>query len=337
MLCSLAILLFLGQWRMTIIAIVTLPLSVLAAVICLYMVGYTINVMTLAGLTLAIGPMMDSAIICLENTHRHLTAGATPKQAALDGAAEVAMPELVSTLCTFLVLLPLVLVPGTGKFLFLPMAASVMFAMTAAYLLSRTMVPCASAFLLTHHDPHESKHNLHGIARLFAAWEEVINQGIRFYVRCLDFVLAHRWTVLGGAFALLVIVIVSLLPVMQRDFFPEVDSGAFEIAVRAPSGTRIESTEQVIKKVDQFVRDTIPKKDLQIVVAEVGVSSDWSAAYTPNSGPMDAVLKVQLQPERSHSAEEAMRMLRPGLQVERDFRRPRFLVRFRRPGPRRAQ
>ena len=146
-LCSLVILLFLGQWRMTLIAILTLPLSVLSAIVCLWATGNTINVMTLAGLTLAIGPMIDSAIICLENTHRHLGMGAPPHAAALNGASEVAMPELVSTLCTFLVLMPLVLVPGMGRFLFLPMTLSVVFAMTTAYLLSRTLVPCASRLL----------------------------------------------------------------------------------------------------------------------------------------------------------------------------------------------
>src|SRR5262249_26011269 len=130
-LCSLVILFFLGEWRMTLIAILTLPLSVLVAIVCLHALGQTINVMTLAGLTLAIGPMIDSAIICLENTHRHLGMGAPPKEAALHGASEVAMPELVSTLCTFLVLLPLALIPGTGRFLFLPMTLAVMFAMTA--------------------------------------------------------------------------------------------------------------------------------------------------------------------------------------------------------------
>src|SRR5450755_223566 len=124
-LCSLVILLFLGQWRMTVIAILTLPLSVLAAITCLYAFGHTINVMTLAGLTLAIGPMIDSAIICLENTHRHLTLGAAPKEAAFLGASEVAMPELIATLCTFLVLSPLALMPGMGEFLFRPMTMAV--------------------------------------------------------------------------------------------------------------------------------------------------------------------------------------------------------------------
>ncbi len=136
---------------MTAIAIMTLPISIMACCACLYFTGQTINVMTLAGMTLAIGPMIDSAIICLENTHRHLGLGATTHEAAFLGASEVAMPELVSTLCTFLVLSPLVLTPGLGQFLFKPMAMAVAFSMIAAYILSRTLVPACSAFWLKSH------------------------------------------------------------------------------------------------------------------------------------------------------------------------------------------
>src|SRR5437763_8235256 len=135
-LCSLVILVFLGEWRMTLIAVLTIPISVLSAVIWLYATGNTINVMTLAGLALAIGPLVDSAIICLENTHRHLGLGARPKEAAFLGASEVALPELIAMLCTFLVLAPLALMPGLGAFLFRPMAMAVAFAMLTAYLLS---------------------------------------------------------------------------------------------------------------------------------------------------------------------------------------------------------
>ena len=146
-LCSLVILLFLGEWRMTVIAVLTIPIAVLASLIGLYASGNTINVMTLAGLSLAIGPMVDSAIICLENTHRHLGLGATPEEAAFRGASEVAMPELVASLCTLLVLAPLALMPGLGEFLYRPMAAGVAFAMIFAYLLSRSFVPSRSAQL----------------------------------------------------------------------------------------------------------------------------------------------------------------------------------------------
>jgi multidrug efflux pump subunit AcrB len=314
-LCSLVILVFLGQMRMTIIAIVTLPLSVLMAIIGLYYSGHTINVMTLAGLTLAIGPMIDSAIICLENTHRHLTLGASPRRAAFDGASEVAMPELVSTLCTFLVLSPLALMPGMGRFLFLPMTLAVMFSMTTAYLLSRTLVPCASAYLLTGHAPgHEAKRGPLGNA--FARWEKLIDQGIAFYVRILDVVLAHRVKTVVIAFVWLLVTLAVLTPVLRRDFFPEVDSGAFEIAARAPAGTRIEVTEKLIEKVENYVTKHIPKEDLKLIVSEIGLTSDWSAAYTPNSGTMDAVVKVQLEEHRSKTSQQYIRILRAGLENE---------------------
>src|SRR5262249_37714648 len=136
-LCSLVILIFLGEWRMTLIAVLTIPIAVLSALIWLYYTGNTVNVMTLAGLALAIGPLVDSAIICLENTHRHLGLGVAPKEAAFFGASEVAMPELVASCCTLLVLAPLALMPGLGTFLFRPMALAVAFAMITAYLLSR--------------------------------------------------------------------------------------------------------------------------------------------------------------------------------------------------------
>ena len=150
-LCSLVILLFLGQWRMTIIAILTLPLAVMAALIGLYFTGNTINVMTLAGLALAIGPLIDIAIICLENTHRHLGMGTAPREAAFSGVSEVSLPALVASLCTLLVLTPLALMPGLGQFLFRPMAMAVAFAMISAYILSQTFVPACAANLLKGH------------------------------------------------------------------------------------------------------------------------------------------------------------------------------------------
>ncbi|HLW68310.1 MAG TPA: efflux RND transporter permease subunit [Gemmataceae bacterium] len=316
-LCSLVILLFLGQWRMTMIAIVTLPLSVFTAVVCLWATGNTINVMTLAGLTLAIGPMIDSAIICLENTHRHLGLGATPKDAALRGASEVAMPELVSSLCTFLVLTPLILVPGIGRFLFLPMTLAVVFAMTTAYILSRTVVPCASAYLLSHRHPHAETTN--PIALAFRKWEALIDRGIQIYTHLLDMCLRHRWRTVIVGFTALAITLAVLVPILRRDFFPESDSGAFEIALSAPAGTRIENTEAIVRKVDKFIRDTIPAKDLQLTVCEIGTSADWSAAYTRNSGPMDAAIKVQLTAGRARTAQEYVRMLRDGFAKNREF------------------
>ena len=352
-LCSLVILLFLGEWRMTVIAVLTIPIAVLASLIGLYASGNTINVMTLAGLSLAIGPMVDSAIICLENTHRHLGLGATPREAAFRGASEVAMPELVASLCTLLVLAPLALMPGLGEFLYRPMAAGVTFAMIFAYLLSRSFVPSRAAQWLKPHPPHD-----HGpgekpgdgdghdededardrepfapepapdarragrssvLRRAFARWEALIESGIGWYVRQLDRVMRHRLTVVLLAVALLVATLAGLGSRLRREFFPEVDSGAFEIYARAASGTRIEETEKKIARVEQFVRDAIGE-DLQIVISELGVVADLSAAYTPNAGPMDAVVKVQLKHEREHSAQEYVESLRKGFAADSRFR-----------------
>ncbi len=318
-LCSLVILLFLGEWRMTAIAVMTIPISVLAAVGCLYATGNTINVMTLAGLALAIGPLVDSAIICLENTHRHLGLGATPEEAAYLGASEVALPELVSTLCTFLVLAPLAFMPGLGAFLFRPMAMAVAFAMIAAYVLSRTFVPSRSARWLRPQAAH-----LHGDerrgwgSRAFAAWEALIDRGIAAYVRGLDVVLRHRVFTIGLAVSLMISALVSIGPRLRREFFPEVDAGAFEIYARAPSGTRIEVTEKKIEQVEAYVKESLGH-DLQLIISEIGVVADLSAAYTPNAGPMDAVVKVQLIHDREQSAQHWVRRLRAGLAADSRF------------------
>ncbi|HVX14074.1 MAG TPA: efflux RND transporter permease subunit [Pirellulales bacterium] len=329
-LCSLVILVFLGEWRMTLIAIMTLPLSVLAAIICLYYTGNTVNVMTLGGLALAIGPMVDSAIICLENTHRHLSLGAKPQEAAFLGASEVAMPELVATLCTFLVLAPLALMPGVGQFLFRPMALAVAFAMVTAYLLSRSLVPAFSALWLRGHGHAHGEASAEvahaqaapprsALGRVFARWEALIDRGIGIYVRGLNVALNNRVLTAVLAFSFLAGVLAVLGPRLRRDFFPEVDAGAFEIFARAPAGRRIEVTEGLVAQIEEFIHQTIPEHDLELFISELGVTPDWSAAYTPNAGPMDAVIKVQLTEHRQHSSQEYIRILREGFAAD-----PRF-------------
>jgi multidrug efflux pump subunit AcrB len=315
-LCSLVILLFLGEWRMTMVAVMTIPLAVMSAGIGLYYTGNTLNVMTLAGLSLAIGPLVDSAIICLENTHRHLGMGAEPREAAFLGASEVALPELVASCCTLLVLAPLAFMPGLGVFLFRPMAMSVAFAMISAYLLSRTFVPVRCALWLRSHSSHENRHTSL-LSRVFSSWEGALEAGIRWYVRRLAGVMKRRLLTVISAFAVLVTVVGLLVPVMRREFFPEVDSGSFEVYVRAPSGTRIEITEESVALVESVIRRTI-EHDLDLLVSEIGVVPDWSAAYTPNSGPMDAVVKVQLREHRSHSAQEYVAILRRQFKTEQE-------------------
>lgn len=319
-LCSLVILIFLGQWRMTMIAILTLPLSVLGAIVCLYVSGNTINVMTLAGLALAIGPMVDSAIICLENTHRHLGMGVDSEEAAYLGASEVALPELVSTLCTFLVLAPLALMPGMGQFLFRPMAMAVAFAMICAYLLSRTLVPSYSAILLKPHLHEDHSHQPQGyVAQLFNRWEAFLDRCIAVYVSGLDFVLRHRVKAIILAVALLVGVLFTYGGILRREFFPEVDSGAFDMIMRGPSGLRIEKTEEYVAQAEKMLKETIDEHDLQLIISEIGVVADWSAAYTPNAGPMDAVLKVQLSAHRHHTANHYIEKIRERVSAEETF------------------
>ena len=332
-LCSLVILLFLGQWRMTLIAVTTIPIAVLAAIALLYFTNNTINVMTLAGLSLAIGPLVDSAIICLENTHRHLGLGANPREAAFLGASEVAMPELVASCCTLLVLAPLALMPGMGAFLFRPMALAVAFAMIAAYVLSRSYVPAMCSLWLHGHGPAAGAQSvdLHSVAEhhdetlpkaelgnLFARWEAMIEAGIRGYVAVLGRVMKMRFVVVAGAAGLLLVVLVGVGSQLRREFFPEVDAGAFEIYVRAKSGTRIEETEKRVAEVEKAVKDRVGD-DLEITISEIGVVADWSAAYTPNSGPMDAVVKVQLIPERGKSAQEYVQTLRDTFASDSSF------------------
>jgi multidrug efflux pump subunit AcrB len=333
-LCSMVILVFLGEWRMTAIAVLTIPVAVLGAIACLYSLGQTINVMTLAGLALAIGPLVDSAIICLENTHRHLGLGAKPKEAAFLGASEVAMPELIASLCTLLVLLPLAMMPGLGAFLFRPMFLAVSFAMCIAYILSRTFVPArCAAWLQAHHaapieshsfdrehrNPREHR-TLRGsvVGRIFEKWERVIDAGILAYTRLLAVVLKARIAVIAAAFSILALVIIVFGLNLRQEFFPEVDAGAFEMYVRTKSGTRIEVTEGYIEAVEAYTKKKLGT-DLEIIISEIGLTADWSAAFTPNAGPMDAVLKVQLIPERSRSAQEAVELLRRGFESDPDF------------------
>lgn len=332
-LCSLVILVFLGEWRMTLIAVLTLPVAVLASMIGLYVFGQTINVMTLAGLSLAIGPLIDTAIICLENTHRHLGLGVRPRPAAFLGASEVALPGLVATLCTLLVLAPLALMPGMGAFLFRPMALAVAFSMLAAYLLSQTFVPSLCSLFLRTHTAHPDEHPHQDyqhrsehenpppkglLGQLFERWESLIAAGIAAYVGSLKWVMGRRWLVVGGAALLLVATVAGLGSQLRREFFPEVDAGAFEMYVRAHSGTRIEETEKRVAAVEKVVKEDLGD-DVELVISEIGVVADWSAAYTPNAGPMDAVLKVQLKHDRHRSAQECVRLLRERFRKSEEF------------------
>lgn len=325
-LASLMILVFLGSVRTTIIAVTCIPLSILAAIACLLASGNTINAMTLGGLALAIGPLVDNAIVVLENTHRHLSMKDEKKsgfKGALDGAGEVALPVLVATCTTIIVLVPIAFTPGMGKFLFRPLALSVTFAMLASYGLSLTLVPAWCASWLKGHHEHDAGHgaahghgHAHGhkrkkslIEKLHAPVDHTLGLMVRIYERMLRFVLRNRLKV--------VVVVLCLFgsslllgPKLGQELFPEVDAGQLVITVRGPTGSRLEVHEKTIIQVEDTIKQTIPAADLSMIISELGLVPDWSAAYTPNTGPQDAVLKVQLTEHRKQSAQKYAKQLR---------------------------
>jgi multidrug efflux pump subunit AcrB len=304
-LASLMVLVFIGSVRSTVIIALTIPLAALVAVIGLYFTGNTLNAMTLGGLALVMGRLVDDPIVDIENTFRHLDLGKTPPQAALDSATEIAMPVLVATITTVVVFFPVVFLFGMGKYLFTPLALSVTFAMFASYLLSRTLSPAYCAYFLKPHGPGAKRFFLF---RFFDAAFEAVKGG---YTRLLKRALHARWLVAGGA---LVLLLASLLlyPLLGQELFPVTDAGQIVINVRAPAGTRIENTEQLTRQVEKVIKDEIPEEDRQMIVTDIGVLYDWPAGYTANSGPMDATMLVQLAPakDRRTSSQEYARRLR---------------------------
>jgi len=310
----------------------TIPRSALAAAGLLYVCGQTINVMPLSGLALAIGPMVDCAIVSLENTDRLLSQGRPLGEAALEGASQVALPELVATLSTLMVLAPLALMPGVGSFLFRPMAMTVTFAMGAVFILSMSFIPACSAAWLKpsqtdkQRDPEQRNPGQRDpeqrggfVRRAFARWQGLIEQSIEKYLHALDWTLDHRKLSVACAFVLLAVVTAVLVVPLRREFFPIVDGGAFEMYVRAPSGTRLETTNDRVAEVEDFVRKTIPEQDLHLIVSQIGITSVWAAAYTENAGKMDCTMRIQLAEDRDETAQYYVQALRQALGRNRRF------------------
>lgn len=332
-LVSVMILLFLGDWRMTFIATLSLPLSILGCIVGLFATGNTINAMTLGGMALAIGPLVDEAIVELENNHRNYHMGKSRIRAAIDGCAQVMVPVLVAACTTFIVLAPLALLPGMGGFLFRPLTLAVGFAMFTSFLLSRTFVPmmCAT-FLPDDHRPsprtaHEGavRHRAPGvIARASALFQcGIVDRIAGVYARTLAWALTHRGIAIFGV-AVLFAGSLLLLPRIGREFFPQVDAGQIVIRVRAPSNLRLDASERRIIEVEDFIQDVIPAAERGMIVSELGLNPDWSAAYTTNSGQQDALLRLQLTAKRSRSAQEWAMELRHRLAAEESFADLRF-------------
>ena len=330
-LVSVMILVFLGNWRMTVIATLALPLSILGAIIGLKATGNSINVMTLGGLFLAIGPLVDNVIVVLENIHRHMGMGKSAFQASLDATGELTLPVVVATLALIIVLCPVALTPGVGGFLFKPLTLAVGFAMIFSFGLSWTFVPALCAKMLRGHGHsghgHESEHRrehhrepekLGFFGRIYQKIDGVLTRFTGIYSRLLDWALARRFLVLG-LIGLLFLGSLGLLRFIGQEFFPAVDAGQITIQVRAPSNLRLDATERRIVDVEKAIAEAVPPHELEMVVSEIGLNNDWSAAYSQNAGQQDTVIRLQLTPERTKSAQEYAVVLRKAFAANPDF------------------
>ncbi len=312
LLASLMILIFIAEWRSTLMMAFTIPVSILAALIGLYFTGHSINAMTLGGLALAVGRLIDDAVVVLENTDRYLALGRTPADAALEGAAEVAMPVLVATITTIVIFFPVVFLTGIGKFLFTPLAVAVAFSIGASYFAAMMVVPLFSARLLKPRIGATSGHRSSWAARFASEFERRFEKVRERYSGWLEWSLAHTRVVITASAAALAAALV-LSGFVGRELFPAVDAGQLTIQLHARSGTRIERTEAAVGRVEQSIKETIPKEDLLMLTSNIGVLLDWPAAYTPNAGPQDAFILVQLTERRSRSAQQYSAILRKGL------------------------
>jgi CzcA family heavy metal efflux pump len=280
-LTALMILLFLGSWRSTLIVSVSIPLSILVSILVMRLMGQTLNVMTLGGLALAVGILVDDATVEIENIHRNQAMGKPIVTAILDGAQQIAIPAFVSTLAICIVFVPVVFLSGAAKSLFTPLAMAVVFAMLASYLLSRTVVPTMAKYLLPMDHAHSEHQSLFGrFHEGFERWFERMRDGYRVL---LDTALMHRGMTIG-VFGALAVIAISVIPFLGEDFFPTVDAGQFRLHVRAPAGTRLEETEHVFTRVESLIREVIPQHELGLVLDNIGLPNNSGSAIAFSDG-----------------------------------------------------
>jgi multidrug efflux pump subunit AcrB len=295
-LTAVMILVFLGSWRSTVIIAVSIPLSILSSVIALSMLGETINIMTLGGLALAVGILVDDATVTIENIERHREGGHGDREAILDGAAEIAVPALVSTFCICIVFLPMFFLGGVARYLFVPLAEAVIFAMLASYVLSRTLVPTLAMYLLkpAHEGAAESRNPL-------VRWQRAFDRGFDRFRRAYRDLL----TTLVGRRALFIplflgtcLLAFGLAPRLGQNFFPDTDSGQISLHMRAKTGTRIEETARVADLVEGAIRREIPASELDVILDNIGLpysSINWIHSASGVIGAADADILVSLK------------------------------------------
>ncbi len=290
------VLLFLGNWRSTLIIALTIPLSILASTLVLKMLGETLNLMTLGGLALSVGILVDQAIVTIENIERHLHMGKPIAEAIETGAGEIGVAVFVSTLCICIVFVPLFFLSGVARFLFVPMAEAVVLAMVASYLLSRTLVPTLVLLLMAKQQGAPTGDSL--LQRLYRAFDRRFERVRRAYTLALSALLSQR-----RGFALLFMAFCLgsclLYPVLGRDFFPSVDAGQIRLHLRAPTGTRIEETARLADAVEAVIRETIPREQLETVLDNLGVPNsgiNLSYSNAGTIGTLDGEILLSLHP-----------------------------------------
>jgi len=297
------ILIFLGSWRSTIIIAVSIPLSVICSLLMLAALGETINIMTLGGLALAVGILVDDATVEIENINRNLEEGKEVEQAILDGAAQIAVPAFVSTISICIVFVPMFFLGGVARYLFVPLAEAVVFAMLASYFLSRTIVPTMAKYLLK---PHEESHSTHvsrnPFVRFQLTFERYFEKLRNWYHGLLSFCLEYRGAFLFSIAGFWIASLVLLYPWLGQDFFPSIDGGQFKLHVRAQTGTRIEDTARLCDQIENVIRKEIPAAELTSVIDNIGIPySGLNLSYS-NSAPVgtaDADILVSLD-EKHH-------------------------------------
>ncbi|WP_186059006.1 efflux RND transporter permease subunit [Burkholderia gladioli] len=315
-LTSLMILLFLGSWRSTLIIATSIPLAVLGSIITLSALGETLNIMTLGGLALAVGILVDDATVTIENINWHLEQGKQVEPAILDGAAQIVTPAFVSLLCICIVFVPMFFLQGIARFLFVPMAEAVMFAMISSFILSRTLVPTMAKYLLKPHAHAEGGHgderapSRNPLVRFQRGFEARFERVRSRYRALLELALAHRKPFVSVFFGF-VLVSFALVPLLGQNFFPSVDAGQIVMHVRAPVGTRVERTAEILARVQQAVRGIIPPAELGTMVDNMGLSSSGiNTAYnnTGTIGSQDGDIQITLNEGHGPTADYVRRM-----------------------------
>ena len=310
-LTSLMILIFLGSMRATVAVCFSIPISALATLIALYFTHNTINAMILGGLALAFSRLIDNSVVVLENIYRHLEMGEDAQEAAEKGGREVALPVLAATLTTMIVFFPVTFLYGVSKYLFQALALSVVLSLAASYVVAMTVVPLfCSRYIKTAHGAHDAHEDPRGFGAKFNAW---FNRGFQRLLAGYDHAIARvlkrpGLVVLG--LAGLFIISLAIFPLLGVSFFPRTDAGQFLMNIKAPSGTRIEVTEDEIAKVENIVRQVVDPEDLNRVVSNIGTNPDFSALYTTNSASHTAWVQVGLKEEHRIGSYEYMERVR---------------------------